>query len=251
MIDHLSFCSVFIEFFFQKESESPLAIGTGFTIKANDKNEWFLVTNWHCVTGRHPVTNNPLSQNGLSDPEIAKVHFHSPLVVGNWVEKTISLINEDGSPSWIEHDIGSEIDVVIIPLEQSDDIKLYNISEAINGNDLLTQPSDDVSIIGFPNGLTGCGKFPIWKTGNIATDFYLDWNDKPLFLIDATTRKGMSGSPVIMIKEGLCRFERNNLISGRFGKFMGIYSGRIDNTTEIGQVWKPITLIEIMNKFYR
>ncbi len=251
MIDHLSFCSVFIEFFLQEGSESPLAIGTGFTMKANGRNEWFLVTNWHCVTGRHPDSNSPLSQNGLCDPEIAKVHFHSQTGINNWIEKTIQLKDDEGNPLWIEHDRGPEIDVVIIPIKENESIKLFNLSEAINGNDLMTQPSDDVSIIGFPNGLTGSGKFPIWKTGNIATDYYLNWNEKPLFLIDATTRSGMSGSPVIMIKEGLCRFERNNLISGRFGKFLGIYSGRIDDKTEIGRVWKPIALIEIINKYYR
>ena len=251
MIDHLSFCSLFLEFFLNEQSETRLAIGTGFTCKAISRNEWFLITNWHCVTGRNPETNNPLSANGLCDPEIVKVHFHSSQQPTTWIEKTIKLKDDEGNNLWIEHDLGSEIDVVIIPIEEMQDVSLYNLGDAINGFELLSQPSDDVSIIGFPNGLSGSGKFPIWKTGNIATDYDLNWNDKPLFLIDATTRKGMSGSPVIMTKEGLCRFERNNMMSGRFSKFMGVYSGRIDETTEIGRVWKPSALYEIIDKFYR
>ena len=31
---------------------------------------------------------------------------------------------------------------------------------------------------------------------------------------------------------------------------MGIYSGRIDETTEIGMVWKPNTLLEIIQNYY-
>lgn len=247
MIDQLILCSLYFELFLNEGADKPLAIGTGFTMKANGKGEWFLVTNWHCVTGRHPDTNEPLS--GIVDPEIMRVYFHSKGNIGQWVTKEIKLI-DDGHKKWIEHPKGRSVDVVAIRLHEDNQIELHNFSKTINGNDLLTYPSDDCSIIGYPNGLTAGGKFPIWKTGHIASDYDLNWDGKPMFLIDATTRTGMSGSPVVCIKEGLCRFERNNLISGRFIKFLGVYSGRIDQTTEIGRVWKPQALIELLNSYY-
>lgn len=248
MIHNLSLSSVFIELYLTEEAEKPLAIGTAFTIKLNNCPDWFLVTNWHCVTGRHPETNKPLSE--LADPEIMKVYFHSKSNLGKWEIVSINLFNESGEKIWIEHPRGSEIDVIAIKINKPDSVDFYNLNDSINGHELIVEPSDNCSIIGFPKGLSFGGKFPIWKTGHIATDFQIDWNNLPLFYIDATTRKGMSGSPVVSVKDGLCHFERNNVISGRFTKFMGIYSGRIDETTEVGKVWKPIVLIDIIKKYY-
>lgn len=248
MIDHLTKCSLFLEFYLTEGAEKPLAIGTGFTFKPNDKNDWFLVTNWHCVTGRHADTKEPLSD--LADPEIMKVYFHKKGCIGEWIVKEIRLLY-DGVKQWFEHTDGNAVDIAVLKLEESEDIQFFNLGEVINGNNLLTYPSDDCSIIGYPKGLTSGGKFPIWKTGHIASDFDLNWDDKPLFYIDATTRVGMSGSPVVCIKEGLCHFDNHSIASGRYIKFLGVYSGRVDNTTEIGQVWKPQALLDILNDYYQ
>lgn len=248
MIHNLSLSSVYIELFLTEDAEKPLAIGTAFTIKPGSP-DWFLITNWHCVTGRNPDTNIPLSN--LADPMIMKVYFHSKNKIGEWIIKTLNLYDENGAKRWSEHPRGSDIDVVAIKIDEFEDVDFYNLNDSINGNELIVEPSDNCSIIGFPKGLAFGGKFPIWKTGHIATDYHIDWNNLPLFYIDATTRKGMSGSPVMSIKDGLCHFERNNIMSGRFIRFMGVYSGRIDETTEIGKVWKPNVLIDIINNYYR
>ena len=248
MIHNLTLSSVYIELFLTEQSEKPIAIGTAFTINLNSP-DWFLITNWHCVTGRHPDTKKPLSD--FPDPEIMKVYFHSKNKIGEWKIKTVNLYDDNGIKIWHEHSRGSEIDVVAIKIDQYDDVDLYNLNDSINGNELIVEPSDNCSIIGFPKGLSFGGKFPIWKTGHVATDYQINWNNLPLFYIDATTRKGMSGSPVVSIKDGLCQFERNNIRSGRFIRFMGIYSGRIDENVEIGKVWKPDVLIEIINNYYR
>lgn len=247
-MENLSLCSLFLEFYLTEESAKTIAIGTGFTIKANSKSEWFLATNWHCVTGRHPETNNPL--NGSCDPEIVKVYFHSKNNIGSWETKKIKLY-KDYEKQWLEHPQGRQVDVVLIPIEEDENIHIHNFLDAINTNELIVLPSDACSIIGYPKGLSSGGKFPIWKTGNVASDIDLNWDNKPLFFIDATTREGMSGSPVVCIKEGLVVFKRNNLKSGRFTQFLGVYAGRVDETSEIGRVWKTETLFEILNGYYR
>ncbi len=249
MIHNLSLTSLFIELYLTEDSIENIAIGTAFTIKSHI-GDWFLVTNWHCVTGRHNETKEILSDKGYCDPDIMKVYFHKQNKLGSWEIKTIKLKNTEGENTWIEHPKGSEIDVVAIKIEKTNDIDLYNLFDSINGENLIVEPSDNCSIIGFPEGLAFGGKFPIWKTGHVATDFKIDWNKLPLFYIDATTRKGMSGSPVTSTKDGACLFEGHNMISGRFTKFMGIYSGRIDKTTEIGRVWKPIVLEELIKNYY-
>ena len=107
-----------------------------------------------------------------------------------------------------------------------------------------------VSIIGFPAGFTGPYRFPIWKTGHIASDPDLDYAKRPMFLIDATTRGGMSGSPVVTRlwsfrnREGQVVFT-----AGMRTRFLGVYAGRLGgSTTEIGRVWRPGVIDEILDR---
>jgi len=68
------------------------------------------------------------------------------------------------------------------------------------------QVSDRVSIVGFPLGLTVSENethwhkeyFPIWKTGYIASEPSINFESKPIFLIDSRTKEGNSGSPVYL-----------------------------------------------------
>jgi hypothetical protein len=76
----------------------------------------------------------------------------------------------------------------------------------------------------------------------------LDYNGKPVFLIDATTRAGMSGSPVVLRQFGGYNTRNGGYFSsaGFFTRFMGIYSGRIHRDSEIGMVWRPEVIFEIL-----
>ena len=113
---------------------------------------------------------------------------------------------------------------------------------------VVPQVAMPVSIIGFPLGLTGPGVFPIWKTGHIASEPALDYKAEPLFLIDATTRGGMSGSPVVFRATGGYKQKTGEYIisSGPVTLFLGIYSGRLHKASEIGRVWRPRLIKEIL-----
>lgn len=41
------------------------------------------------------------------------------------------------------------------------------------------------------------GVFPVWKRGSIASEPLFNINLGPAILVDAVTRRGMSGSPVL------------------------------------------------------
>lgn len=106
-----------------------------------------------------------------------------------------------------------------------------------------------VSIIGFPFGQPSAGNLPIWKSGTIASEFYLNLeNGAPCFLIDATTRHGMSGAPVLKIAQGnyLTESRRNPVISRQCIRFLGVYSAQSEES-EIGYVWKPEVIEEILS----
>ena len=222
-----------------------IGIATGFVIKKN--NLYYLITNWHVVTFRSPYDNHPLSNTGIADPNILKVWHHGKRL-GQWIQKEINIIDRNGNNLWLEHACGKEIDVVAIPLEISSDVNIYDVDLALADFNLMLYPSEAVSIIGFPEGLTSGGKFPIWKTGHIASDIDIDWDGKPAFLIDATTKSGMSGSPVIAKRVSIYQTSQGNTI-GNAVRFLGIYSGReiSESGIEVGFVWKPRVISEILS----
>lgn len=250
-IHNLTKCSLFLEFYMDENCTEPIAIATGFTLITKTRRDIFLVTNWHCVTGIHPDTKKPLSANGLSHPEIMKVYFHEKNKLGNWIPVLINLIDEHGNKNYIEHSLGSEVDVVAIRISPNENIDVFSINDSIVGK-FDKEVSDPCSIVGFPVGIAANGKFPIWKTGNIATDIDIPWDNKKMFLIDATTRKGMSGSPVYCLNNGVIK---NGEVFGLMGRkqlnFLGVYAGRLDETTELGRVWKLDYVQDIIDSYYK
>jgi hypothetical protein len=241
-IDEFSIKSLYLESYL---NETQIGVATGFAVKKNEL--YYLITNWHVVTCRNPVNNQP-QVVGLSDPNIIKVWFHGQQL-GQWLRKDIQIIDANGNKLWLEHSRGREVDVVAIPFNPTADIKIYDIDLALADFDLMIYPSESVSIIGFPQGITSDGKLPIWKTGHIASDIDIDWGGKPAFLIDATTKSGMSGSPVIAKRVSIYQTSHGNNI-GNAIRFLGVYSGReIDQSgIEVGYVWKPKVINEIITK---
>ncbi|XOB41819.1 MAG: S1 family peptidase [Candidatus Nealsonbacteria bacterium] len=227
-------------------NDKGLGVGTGFAVKKDDS--YYIITNWHVVTGRDPKDNKPISKNGMADPQKLRVWFHGKKL-GSWISCEINLIDQKGNKLWLEHVSGNEIDVVAIKFLIAPNIEVYDIDLSLSNFDLMIYPSEAVSIIGYPEGLTSAGMFPIWKTGHIASDIDLDWNGKPAFLIDATTKGGMSGSPVIAKRVSIYQTSKGNTI-GNAVRFLGVYSGRNIGSfgTEIGIVWKPIVISEILTK---
>lgn len=250
-IDQFSTISLFIKTSKKVDGKFiPTTTATGFIYKKNKIN--YLITNWHVVSGKNVNGKPQVTPQGIdiSNPERLEIFFHRK-TLGEWKAVEIELYKNQ-KPIWLEHPKGKEVDVVAIPLKlrSIDDIllELYPINEVRFDDDLLVFPSMEVSIIGFPYGFSSFGKLPIWKTGQISTDFDIDIRGLPLFYIDAATRGGMSGSPVI------CRTSSYNTKNGyviRAGgyaqKFLGIYSGRLlPGDSDIGLVWKVECLDEII-----
>jgi len=243
-IDPLSCVPVHLECFFRGQQ---IGMGTGFIVNKHNNN--FLVTNWHMVTGRHPDNNQPISNTGAADPDTMGIWYHTT-TLGSWTRKNERLIDETtGEKKWIEHSSGNQVDVIALPISQHSDIKTYPLDLSLANTDLIISPSEDVSIIGFPYGIASSGKFPIWKTGNIASEIDLNYENKPVFLIDASTREGMSGAPVIARRKGIRQTSAGWAMGGGdYIRFLGIYSGRIRRDSDIGMVWKPNVINEIIPK---
>lgn len=244
MINPLSFASLVILPHF---NDTVLGTATGFILSYKEND--YLVTNWHVITGRNPETGKPLDQATAAIPNSIYVWYHHQQEknVHKWIGYKDNLFNQDGNKLWLEHEMGRQVDVAILPitLRQGANKMAYTLN--LKDMELIINPSDPVSIIGFPMGKSSVGNFPIWKTGHVATEIDIDYDQKPIFLIDATTRAGMSGSPVVARRSGAYEKTTNNFQIGTATKLLGVYSGRkmFDDHSEIGLVWKPRVIEEI------
>lgn len=223
-----------------------LSTATGIVVEHNGK--YFLVTNWHVLSGRNAETHQPMSPTA-GIPDEVRIGHHKKNKLGEWLLCPERLLNPDGSPRWISHQDGREIDVAALELQNlRPDIQIYPFDLTLAHEDIAVAPALAVSVIGFPLGLRPNAFFPIWKTGHIATDPDLPYGGRPAFLIDATTRNGMSGSPVIIRTSGSHMTAGGGIMvgGGVMTRFLGVYSGRIHDEAEIGCVWKPEVITEIL-----
>ena len=230
----------------QVKGTQALGTATGFVVTQDKKN--YLITNWHVVSGRAPGSNTILHPSGQV-PD-ALLIWHHGRTLGTWVRKREVLHDKKGKIRWAEHSKGRAVDVVALPLQAvDDDVRVYPFDLALADADMVPEVAMPISIIGFPVGLTSAGVFPIWKTGHIASEPALDFKGKPLCLIDATTRGGMSGSPVVLRLSGGYKTKSGGTImssSGHKTLFLGIYSGRLPRDSEIGLVWRPQVIRDIL-----
>lgn len=244
-IDHLSATSLRIE---PRFNEIKLASATAFTVKFND--QFYIITNWHVVTGKDPETEKCLDTKYAAVPNMLSVNFHARGKLGRWKKINVPLFDEEMDPLWIEHPLGREIDIVAIPIKDREDIDIHPLNLELANVDIVPMPAMPVSVIGYPLGLTAGESWPIWKTGHIASDPDIDFQvGRPAFLIDATTRSGMSGAPVVLRLDSYRKKDGSQVLAGGVAtRFMGIYAGRIHDDSEVGRVWRPFVISELFER---
>jgi hypothetical protein len=226
-------------------NDQPLGTGTGFV--AQGEHGPVLITNLHNVSGRNPQTGQPISSTGGIPDEITIIH-NVRHQLGHWRPVTERL-HEAGQPRWKEHPtLGPRADFVALPLTQLEQVHLYPYNLVNPGPDIAVGPADVVSVIGFPFGITAGGALPIWATGFIASEPDLDYNALPLFLIDCRSRPGQSGSPVVAYRSGAVTTKTGAAMFAGPPRYrlLGIYSGRINDQSDIGMVWKVSAIQELV-----
>jgi hypothetical protein len=244
----------------------PLSNATGFVVRRGGVP--FIVTNVHVVTGKHTDTGAKLAAN-QPPPDLLTIchHFTEEMRIGHgaWTFREERLVRDAIEPMWYEHpnkDLRERphpktfgervVDVAALALKETERVELYEVSLEPFEPNVLIRPGLPVSIIGFPFGESTGGYFPIWKTGHIASDFDETVNER-YFLVDASTREGMSGSPVIFRPLGPYLGASGAVLVGDGGTsfFLGIYSGRIRADSDIGIVWRPKIIAEVLDDALR
>jgi hypothetical protein len=228
-----------------KFNQIELGSATAFTVTW--KSQPYLLTNWHVVSGHDPDTGKCIDKKYASIPNTLSVRFHAKGKLGKWKVVDLPLYDSEEIPLWLEHPLQKKIDVVAIAIGHVEGIDIHCLDLALAKVDIVPMPAMPISVIGYPLGLAAGESWPIWKTGHIASDPDIDYEPgRPAFLIDATTRSGMSGSPVVLRLDSYTKRNGDQIIAGGTAtKFMGIYAGRIHEDSEIGRVWRPFVLSEL------
>lgn len=266
-IDHLSLTTTPV---ILRNGGTVVSQGTGFYFISGDENQQrlFLVTNYHVVTGSSPTERKtPIGNNIVFQFHNSEEHS------GDVKSVEIPLYTKQGKPIWITNNSTPDADMVVIPIPTF----LYNgcvvkcISEqwASSGN-LRIRPTSSVTLIGYPYGFYDTkNALPIYKTGCVASEPYIDFEGMPSFLIDISAFPGMSGSPAFAIAYGIYENEEGNSVAGGARRFLGIYASmqmlkekkyleqfahnnvkfgiNTEQSLELGHVWKAKLIIETIN----
>jgi hypothetical protein len=269
-----SVCTTRLNLFFH---DVPLGSATGFFYRFDQ--DVGLVTNWHVFSGRNAITGvysdrrryvpNRVEFNlNIFEPDKRTLSFRS---------QACALVR-DGAPTWWQHQLwrrpdGTEciVDIAVLNLanvvedfvEIADGISALSahmiVQIAEREEDWRTQHgtprvASEVFVLGYPAGFGKKGIFPIWKRASIASKPLFP-NDKgePVFLVDALTRSGMSGSPVLYFDGDLTNEEGLLVRDDDRSEepwLVGVYAGRDGATGEeidmaLGRVWKREVLDQI------
>lgn len=229
---------------------------TGFLWQRD--NDHYLITNWHCVTGWHPIENRSI--DGMCfEPEIAATQFtlsrdggkgpDGNNLIATSTGDLIVELRSDGRPVWLEHPrFGNRVDVIAIKLGPGPSGLMSGPINTIPFKDLDVIVGDEAFVIGFPMDSTIAYPYPIWKRASLATEPQLDIDGLPMMLIDTATRPGMSGSPVFARQRGITREKNIVAVGGDAKSFLGVYSSRVGDLTglQLGTVWKHSLINEII-----
>lgn len=232
-------------------TKEPLQLATATAFVAEYRGAYYLVSNWHVVTGLDPITGAQLG-SASAMPDRLTVAHNSPTRLAAWVQRDHLLYDDEGSAAWFVHPTrGREVDVIALPLPPATELGVQYLAYEAAGpdNPVDAGPSKDVSIIGFPFGRGSVGGIGIWARGTIASEPDLPYEGDPVFLIDSRTREGQSGSPVIVYSTGeLWVFRSGDSEAGGPPRWelLGVYSGRISDESDTGRVWTAGALAQII-----
>jgi S1-C subfamily serine protease len=203
-------------------------LGTGFWVSTRTQ-DLFFVSNKHVFAGRDQIALRMTQLEGQRSALIG-----------------IDLRNRRGQLLWIGHpDPLTDIAAIRVDsffILNNVQPKIVRISRSLFATASQLIEGDDVFFVGFPLGVrTTENSFPLLRSGAISlkpTDDFLvtaagDTLGKHIYLLDAYSTGGSSGSPVFL-KPGVNRpFLTPNVFGITETKFIGIVSGHVPDFLEV------------------
>lgn len=228
------------------ETTTPDGTGTGtafvFNYQQEEKQYLFLVTNKHVIRG---ATNGRFFFT-LSDGQSPQIGQRFDIQMSEFEQQ------------WFGHP-DPEIDVAVMPLVpvlqqiqkmgktvfyKSITHNLIPTAEQMNDLDAI----EEVVFIGYPNGIFDSKNLmPVVRRGTTATHLQIDYEGKPLFLIDASVFPGSSGSPVLIANTGGYSHKGGFVVGNRV-LFLGIISSVAirEEQGQIAFISSPVSQVPIV-----
>jgi len=245
-IDEYSSATVPIELFFDSTN---LWSATGF-VWEDDSGHFYLVTNWHNLSGKDVFTKTHTS-NTAAEPNKIYIWWNLKGQLGLRFAHTEPIRDPTGAPLWFVHpQHGNDIDVVAMPITPHANAEMYPINKMAN-TELMFLVGMDVYVLGYSYGF-GIAGLPVWKRGSIASEPEILLPNQLFFFLDTASRPGMSGSPVIRRTWGQHQLKNGALRTqpGPATDFVGVYSGRIvakdPLDAQLGVAWPAQYVTEIV-----
>lgn len=144
-------------------------------------------------------------------------------------EHFVQLYNGQSQAGWYQHPQKNLVDIAVINLGDALIATLaQGVSKFATENDMAIEIGNDIFILGYPLGFSHFMKTPIWKRGSIASEPHAETPDSKFkIMIDATTRDGMSGSPVFMRSKTHYLSESGEIKAhANATRFIGVYASR-------------------------
>lgn len=264
-VDHLSLSTTPVVLL---KGDQPVSQGTGFYFArtVDEQSVVFLVTNYHVLTGHAPEEHKPPIGDNIT------FQFHnSATQTGDVRTVRLPLFTKQSKPIWITNDSVPDADMAILPVVtdfyKGCDIRCISADWA--ASKLKLRPTSDVTLIGYPYGYYDkTNALPIWKTGTIASEPSVDFEGKPLVVIDVSAFPGMSGAPAVAISYGMYEVEGGGTAIGGTRRFLGLYASMqmlkeqkyleqlaqgatlgivTEESLELGHVWKAKLIVDTVD----
>jgi hypothetical protein len=233
--DGLSFRTTPIEILGYGNPNPVLSHATGFFWQHGENQ--FLITNRHVVTGRDSFTGDYITHQHVEPHRIRYFEIH--WVAGphdSWMptRRPVEIdLFEDGVAVFLQDQQFEHYRVDIVAIRLSSQMPSINkfspFVNHYNFEPLFTSTGDSCFVVGYPFSNYAGNMIPIWKRGSLASEPFFPVDNKPMFLLDALTKDGMSGSPVFRRVFGPATnadmtTHMNSVVRT---EFVGVYSGRM------------------------
>jgi len=226
----------------------------------------FLVTNYHVISGHAPMSTEPASGDRLR----VSLHADPDDLTKNRIVD-LPLFTARGEPLWVQSEAIPAADVVLVPLPRQayQGIRLYVFTEGHTRGDIKIRPTSGATLLGYPYGFYDTvNRLPVWKTGHVASEPSVDFEGRPVFLVDVSAFPGMSGSPVLAAANGVYEAEDGSMRTGRVLRLLGIFSSMpvvkerrasdtgfssdtvtVETPLQLGYVWKAALIADLARAY--
>lgn len=238
-INIVSMAVVLVEQFSLDGTGVTISHGTGFMWRG--KTSIWLVTARHVFTGKNPFDDTHVSTN-LFEPQEIRVHYSvGGLDSPTYRESNVFSLYMNSSPAWADDPQFTEFrtDISALPVNfgRKDIICVNDYPGFDDYENLFTQVGFQCFVIGYPTTAVAGLMLPIWRSGALASDPGVPIDGKPIFLLDAATGPGFSGSPVFRHHFGPAPFHDSSSPTGiridhnavLRSRFVGVYAGRLNH----------------------